>query len=289
MTENSENRQYYRLLEMFPAGTLKKWIDHKGTRESTIDSVLASKTHEEIHAFMMDTFAECKQHIFLFSSKHTKPEPVPPLNDIESAWHQDRNTSDAKVRFHLFKTSQTFVDPRDGGSVTLTFLWPVKLVNTKNTIGVHIVILERGTNSVALAETVKRIKKHDDDDVLNLIRGDLGSQGIKIEPLDINKGVKHMWTKDIIDSTRTQAKGSKSTHTETMDEGHYLKTDLPAEYADIVRKPLLKTIFHVLKEADEVQYGRKFIAEPMLGRMYFRSRSKSGQISNVISYILSNN
>jgi len=283
--ENSPQSLYFRLLELLPIAAVKELAGKKLSREDSIKHILQKHSTEEIQAAFIKLFDVCKQHVHILTLDGDTPATaaitIPEIAHIVPK-HQ---ASDTKVQYVFYKTTQKFVGPVREGVLALDFIWPTKIVTTDENIKIHVILLEHGTKSAHIEPTDKRIPTHTEEQLLNCI---CVKNKLTGSAIDLNKGVKHMWDQDIIDSSRVQIKDSKSTKTEAMDHGLLFKAEYPANYSEYMKKPLLKTVFHVVKDKENL-YGKKFVVDPGFGRLGFISYSSVKYIDNVINYILKNN
>lgn len=284
MPHNSTHYLNYRLLELLPVAVVKDMAGKKLSGQESIKRILAKRSSDEIQTNFIKFFDVCKQHVHVFSLDGD----VPTLSSVSISEVRpsilEKDNADLKVKYSFYKTTQKFVGPEREGVLVLDFIWPVKIVVSKEYIKVHVVLLEHGTESVGISRSDRRIPVHTEDQLLNYI---CLKEKLSGKVLNIDRGVKHMWKSDIIDSSRVQVKDSKSTKIESMDHGLLFKAEYPKAYVEYVQKPLLKTVFHVVK--DHQLYGKKFVVDPSFGRVGFISYSSAKYIDNVISYILKNN
>ena len=131
------------------------------------------------------------------------------------------------------------------------------------------------------------IVKSTTTDYTDVIVKHLSSEYV-ISTYDINKGIKHLWEKDKIDSRYAKWKKDKSTTTETMDEDYTLKKHYHAIYLDLIKSPLNKMVFKYLL-GDGV-FCDHFSADPSSGQISIPLYpGNANQITNVINEILANN
>ncbi len=102
--------------------------------------------------------------------------------------------------------------------------------------------------------------------------------------MDINRGVKALWEKDIVDSPAAQWKNAKSTTVEIMDETFMIKRDRQDVYKIIAKSPLQKTQFSIRDDKSPIS---RFVVDAGSGVVRFPKFSTSPKgTTDVIAQIL---
>jgi hypothetical protein len=106
-----------------------------------------------------------------------------------------------------------------------------------------------------------------------------------VEACDLNKGIKELWKRDLIDAPEAQFRSSRSISKETMDEGFTLKQQYHDRYEQAISAPLVKISFRFM--VDTGNYCDHFLIESSIGKLTFPMHSKQKEhVQNVIRKIL---
>jgi len=133
---------------------------------------------------------------------------------------------------------------------------------------------------------VKVDKVNDESIVIETINQHFN--GLMPSVCDLNRGIKHLWDDDIVDSKYAKWKKNRSTTTETMDENYTLKNQYPVIYQDLINSPLRKMIFKYLP--DDEQLPDHFTIDPGNGQISIPLYpNNENQNKNVVTEIISNN
>ncbi len=290
---NSDNNILYRLLKLYPVQTLKEnFLVKTKTQNSIIQEIVLKYQPEEIYNFSYKFFNYTRQHIYFFNND-TKD-----LNLFETALLSTvplfKNTkSDGEItQFYFYNTTYSviIVADRDNFSRTdIDFKVPMKMTITKNYLRLDFTIIEKNIN--AYINTANRIinfgKTIDEKYILLKLKSE-STKFKELNPYDLNKGIKHLWKNDLIDSPFVKWKKSRSISTEAMDEEFTLKEQYPELFDEIIYAPLKRTIFNI-RNGDKNSYNH-FISEPSEGKISLTTFAKNKDAKeNVISQILTNN
>jgi len=179
------------------------------------------------------------------------------------------------------------LDPPE--DITLNFYQPFFVTLKQKCLIIQATILEKNFSSYYPNRRVVDVKKVNGEEeyVIPKILSFFAHR-YSIEICDLNKGIKQLWAKDIIDSQYIKYKRNRSVSTETMDENYTLKQQYPDLYEAITSTPINKTIFKYLGK-DQLLPDH-FTADPSKGELsvsLFPIHIK--QVPNVIDKVLSGN
>lgn len=284
---NSKRDLYYRLLKGFPVASVKSHFNETiSLQRDLINKVLDSNGYTVLNEFVFQNFGFLKQHIYFFESNNV-------INI--AAWKPYPNYYIGSYTINSKPTSNTLLevnckvfDPLVGIEVDINFLVPIQIRKTKSYTIISINTLERDLSSYFKHKVYPNSKTgKKDKDILQHIKDSLNS-GTTIVPLDLNKGLKHLWDADKVDAKQVQFKNSNSKRTEVMDEDGLYKKVYPSEYLIIKNKPLDRNVFKILDNVD----GKidTFTADASKGIITIRNYPKSlTSIFNIVDEIINNN
>lgn len=293
--EETKNEPITRLLRLYPVKFLKDEFRTEDTipyQKKQLTAYVSEKySEEELYEFAVENFNLTKQHVYLFSHQISAAS----LNKIPQNIIDNKNAyaltaqEKSRIYFYFADLKYRFILLNPLREKKLLFKWPIKITIDDKIIIIQFVIVE--TNIRFLFPKEERVisggRNIDENKILGYLHQSLSPYG-KIEPLDINRGIKNIWEKNLIDVQFTRWKKSKSTSTEIMDEDYTLKKEYHDIYEDIILAPLLKTTFKILSEKEK--FGEYFVVEPTFGEIIFPFFSeRTDNIDNVIQEILENN
>lgn len=290
---NSDNKILYRLLKLFPVHTLRENFLVKAKKQDLIIKEIVVKYQpEEIYNFSYKFFNYTRQHIHFFIND-TKDLNLFKTALLSTVPLFNKNKTDNEItQFYFYDTTYSviIVADRDNYSRTdIDFKVPMKITITQNYLRLDFTIIEKNINTyINTNSRIINLGKTIDEKYILL---KLKSESTKFKDLnayDLNKGIKHLWRNDFIDSPFVNWKKSKSTSTEAMDEEFTLKVEYPKLFNDIIEAPLKRTIFKI-RNTDKNSYNH-FISEPSEGKISFTTFAKNEDAKeNVIRKILANN
>lgn len=279
---NSQKELLKRLLDLHSVKTLREFFpDQNATsKDQIIESILSDVPRGTARATCLENISLTKQHVYIFNLKprlsagpnwqfiHQAPDLV--LGSLDHIYL-------IRVKYPVFLGRGNQVEK---GFVE--FDWPVRIYVANKKLYVLITVLERDIRHVD-SDIINYGKRDVEEvDIINMINTKLQ---MNLAPLDLNKGVKHLWDNDIIDSKFVRFKNQYSTSTEAMDEDFTTKVKYPQKFEEIMRTPMNRTIFKVLK--DESELGSIFMVEPSAGKLAFSNYPlTSQQVYNVIERII---
>lgn len=278
-----------RLLNLFPVKNLAEMIDGQKTSKDTIITSILSRTNSgETIAWVNKNFEIARHHVYFFSSsKHINCVP----NKFSLLGTKPSALDARECLFLLDLTYQVVIRTSENTfkEIPIVFKWPVKIEFLGKVILVKMIIMEKKIDAY-LDDSERRINDTRDLEEADILTGaQKALHGVcTVDPLDLNKGIKTLWDADMIDSREVKYKKSVSTTTETMDDKRYVKRDLAAQYKELIKVPLLKTIFDAMDETKRL--SDHFRADSTAGVVTFPVFSENPQQpKNVVREILKNN
>lgn len=277
-----------RLLHLYPIKLVKDYFQLSGSADDVVNTVTTNKTPVAILQFAEHSFFHTKQDIYLLHLGKTYKPPGSYANfplKVENAKNLGNSHiifCTARVTYSVYLSSPT--DKED-----LVFLQPVMITIIRDVVIIQFTKLKKNEKTyypVHRLPKVERIANNEKDLLQEMIT--YFSSSYSLSPLDINKGIKHLWKIDWIDAYGTLWIDSLSTNRKNMHEQKLLKQNSPTEYIEIVKKPLGKTAFSYL--LNNGYFCETFAADPTAGFVSIsRSPKDPNQVSNVINTILQHN
>lgn len=286
---NTQKDLAKRLLKLYPVKVVKDEFGMDGQLQSDIiEEIVKTSLPATIQNFALNNFNRTKQHIYLFAlnkrfNKSTFDKNNFPTKIVKEV--KDDNGYHFYCIPHVtFKT--TVNNPFE--ELDLKFIQPLLVSINEKLLIIRATIMEKNIGHYFTSDRkVIDIVKSTTTDYTDVIVKHLSSEYV-ISTYDINKGIKHLWEKDKIDSRYAKWKKDKSTTTETMDEDYTLKKHYHAIYLDLIKSPLNKMVFKYLL-GDGV-FCDHFSADPSSGQISIPLYpGNANQITNVINEILANN
>lgn len=284
---NNERQLNERLLGLFPTVKLKEVFAAKGKKESVLEEVAAKQDSVALNDFVCAYFGLTRQHVFLRKCREANPKATAgKLSGLGKSLKSVHSETESVVFKLLTLRYEVYLnDPVEIASIE--FLWPVKFVVQKERVCIHMTIMEKKIASYFDAKRHPTLATRGLDDcaVLLQVEEAMGGPSSGLEVLDINKGTKALWENGRIDAMSSRWKKSKSTTSETMDQGYLLKRDHPEAYKALKNAPLLKTAFKVLSPGED--FPEHFAADPQQGELIFSTFSENQRtVENVVREVL---
>ncbi|WP_147278060.1 hypothetical protein [Flavobacterium sp. AG291] len=282
---NAKTEQYKRLLKAFSVNALKTVFnlqEHKERQPELINRVIEGNTLDIILKTVFDNFSLLKQHVYIYDFRGT----VAPNLLSGHPYFISTETSGGQQIFNLlFPIVVEFYNKDSKAEEAVDFLVPVQIRRKGTRFIVAINILERDIAALIDNKIVGAKRNMEDNDILNSFAESV--RPIQLSPCDLNKGIKDLWDKEEIDASKAKVTMAKSVRTETLHGDFLLKRDLPAEYLKIIKDPIGRTTFEVLKQNHSVD---AFVADPTKGIVYFAIFPKQHMATtDLIDLILSKN
>ena len=268
---NSTKQKLLRLLELYPSELLGDAfpLESGGKKEALVANAVKAD-EEDIGKFAAKHFPITRQHVYLFANPTgklpiTKDAPILTGKLVSAALKQGEIT-----QFYLAEETIEFL-VEDGDEISrenLVLLWPVQIQLTKDYMLVRCTILERDLRTIF---TDKRVigqgKKLKDD--AGIIAEAFKSMKINVPwaRLDLNKAIKDLWHRDVIDALAVRFKQARSTSAEDMDVDCTLKKHYLSRYKELITRPIHGCTFIFLNEQEK--YGRGFYCHPTDGLIRF--------------------
>jgi hypothetical protein len=278
-----------RLLNIFPVTSIREQWDIGGkTKSDLVGNVTTKALPENVVDFVRDSSGLTKQHVYLFSHSIRQISKLP--ESVLADFEPQKVTSHGIERefFYLIPLEFHFVagSPPEEGSVK--FIWPVKLVFRSGVLAAYLTTMEMDISTYVQLDPVHRvIRSLKNEQLLKHLTETLPSTA-GLTRLDVNKGIKYLWSIDAIDATRVCWKESYSTHTDAMDAEFLLKKHVPKAYGDACKAPLLKTVFKVLDPS--LAWPELLMVDSTNGEIGIPRFSKDRKaVENVVGEILRHN
>lgn len=288
--KNADSDVARRLIQLIPLEILKKEYGIKGSSSKVYDDIIAGHTVADLKEDALRLFGHSRQHIYFFKHSATPGK-------------HDRAFFDSNVEFqnlalataeqleieYLLKLQLKFVEVNNQTAThrEVRYWWPVKVLLHRNILQIRLVIMEMSQRSKNGLHFDGR--SIDDQQIVDLVTNSLRRYS-PVEPLDLNKGIKYLWDKDIVDGLHVAHKKAKSAEISYMDAGFTFKKQYPAQYKGLVAEPLTKTTFIFLDAAKNPSLPNGFAAEPTKGYLAFhRLQEDAGAVDSLVKLILDNN
>jgi hypothetical protein len=276
-----------RLLHLFPIKVVKEYFHAQGNADEAIEIITGNNAGPAIKEFARQHYLQTKQNIYVFEldkqfKKAKNYDDFPEKIEFESV-------SPDEICFYLFPKTTFSIYLNTPAVEELSFLSPATVRFQGKIMIVHFTKLNKNEKYYFPEDKSPRKKSVENDEPV--ILGSIlhyFSDSYTVDPLDLNKGVKHLWEKDEIDCPRLQYRDTDSINTVNMNEDKTYKEKYPAAYKMISQAPMNKTSFIYLKKDEYLCAG--FTVDPSDGFISITSSPKNpNQVSNVISKILTNN
>ena len=278
-----------RLLSLFPVKLLREEFEVSGSSQNQlIQEVLENNTPETITNFAFDSFDLTKQHVHI--SCFLRDFDLTFLNENEFPYtiHKQIRADDGIIIYCLPIVNYAVRLDDPYSKEILQFVQPLKITIENKKLILQFTILEKDIKALYPVERFINSKRDIDESFIKSQIIDYFSSQYLLVNCDLNKGIKHLWNTDVIDSRFVKFKKDKSTTTEAMDEDETYKKNYPVEFADMMKRPLSRTILTYMGDDDEL--CENFVVDPSKGEINFSKFPKSEtQVQNVLTKILTNN
>lgn len=277
-----------RLLRLYPVKIVKEHFVQTGNSEEVLNYLVNNRPENAIKDFAYTNIGSTKQHIYIFHLNNNFN--VGGFNAAQFPYHiinQSAIPNGIKLVICPIVSFNTVLG-NPFQEVVLDFYQPFMITIFNRTLIFQVTILEKDVASyIDPGRRVFNVEKVNNEE---LIIADILPFFETYAPVnaDLNRGIKHIWANDRIDSRYAKWKKNRSTATETMDEEYTLKEQYPDIYNSLINDPLKRMIFRYLPEDDE--FPDHFTCDPSKGELSVPLYPKTpNQIQNVIQEILSNN
>lgn len=274
-----------RLVALFPASCLKAKENSKASFEELLNAYSRAHSLDDAKQYAIDNFDFAKLDVMIFerdNGKSINSSHLPSLPFSTQSLHLsgfDRFFGFPEVHYDVVLYGP---EARE----TLEFINPVQIILRQTTVEVRVIKMEKKISSYYPEERFARVVGNQRVDTVDRIRALFLHNGFVA--CDINKGVKHFWSNDVIDVRRLQFKNTYSVRVETMDENDIFKKKYPKDYKDILDKPLRSTYFRYLKT--DKQWPDNLTIDATQGTLSFTKFAyNQNQLDHVITSILSQN
>lgn len=277
-----------RLLRLFPVKVVKDKFNLTGVSADIIEQITGRQEADQtVRDFAADNYTYTKQHIYLYQSDRQFLNGSMtnfPLDVVKQA-----NANGVRTYFCFATIEYSVILSNPLQNAQLRFFQPVMIRFIGDVIVIHFTKLEKNVATFFPADrnAIRTGQVSHEADTLEEIVTFL-SNSYTLAPLDINRGIKHLWHNDWIDCRKVQWRRNNSIATEAMDEQYLYKQESPNEYADTITRPLVKTSFKYLEGDD--YFCEDFDADPGNGHINIPKFPKDeNQVLNVVREILTNN
>jgi hypothetical protein len=194
LLESATVEQLRRLLEFFPASTLKgEWPGLKGQKKDAVcELIAATKDVARIKSFVTQYFAHCRQHVLILQKPELQPATLvataePP--DLTTVFPPSESigTMSGGIEFRLSSIPYKVYLLNPMEEISIEVLWPIRIEERDELTIIRTVVLERDPANYSGRQSIKATREVDEKKIA-LDLADLG-----FHPLDINKGVKALW------------------------------------------------------------------------------------------------
>lgn len=287
---NTLNQLLTRLLRLYPVRLIKEFFHIEGmAQDEAIQQIIQGNTEDGVKNFSLNNIDSSKQHVYLYSldgdfNRNNFVVDDFPLPIIREDVHDGKYTF---LCLPLVNFNAVVTNPFE--EIEVNFFQPIKVTVKGRSLIIHATILEKNLNYQFdnNRRVLDVVKSNDENESIENIVG-FFRENYTVEICDFNRGIKHLWETDVIDSKYVKWKKPRSVTTESMDEEFTVKTQYPDVYASLIISPLNKTIFKYLLDNDD--FCSHFTADPTKGLLSFSLYPENlNQIQNVITEILSNN
>lgn len=288
LLDNASTEQLRRLMDFFPSSTLKaEWPGLKGMKkESVCEQIAITRDIQRIKTFLMQNFSRCRQHILLLQKPElgTSGQIQLTLPDLMVVFptNEQVGTMPGGIEFYIGSVPYKVYLLNPMEETTVDVLWPIRVERQDKIIIVSTVVLERDPANFSGRTSLKATREVDEKRISQQLN-DLG-----FTPLDINKGVKALWSSKYMDAFRSSFKKAKSTSTEVMDGEIGLRENAPEVFDEAVGKPLFNTSFRT--DGNIENSTGEFQINPTFGRIGFTSYTENlGDTDEIVKAILEAN
>jgi hypothetical protein len=275
----ADSEDIRRLLELFPVSLIKSNWDHlRGNKTDLCEAISLEADLRKIGTFVALNFARCKLHTYILGPRGEEqpgPESVFPSADF-------LRSDSAQRKVYLAKAKYTVLLAEPFRQEELELLWPLRVEYREEITLLSFIVLERDVRAFFDREPINVRRHLEEKDVLNSVTS-LGYQ-----PVDLNKGVKALWSEDFMDAFRSKFKKTRSTTTEAMDKELGIKATTPRLYEQMLRFPMFETMFRINHPADSAV--RVFQVNPTSGNVRMTRYTEGlGDSDEIVQRILTKN
>jgi hypothetical protein len=279
---NTKRQLLSRLVGLFPVKLIK---DHF---KLDVKEVAATLPEKDVAGYCYANLSATKQHVYIY--KLDKQFDINTFKQSDFPLEIILSSSDNITYTFICNATVTFnvilKDPYSESKIK--FIQPISIKLKNKHLIIQATILEKSIASYYPGQHVIDSSREVAEEITITEIRTFFEQNYKVPYCDLNKGIKAIWDKEIIDSKVVKYKKNKSTSTESMDEGYTVKKQYPDVYKELTKGPINKTLFKYLLE-DDILVDH-FTADPTWGRLSIAVFPKNpNQINNVIETILSSN
>jgi hypothetical protein len=276
--EDASEEEIFRLLQLFPASTLRlAWAKPKITKKAICDAAAKERDVEKITNFVQVNFGRCNMHAYVLESPEGDVTPLSAITDAEIL-----QVVAGGPTLIIARASFVVILQETLKKETVNLLWPMRLEVVEDHLVLSLIVLERKPGAI-FEENVSVISRSLEE---RSIVKNLASLGIVQS--DLHKGTKALWEADYMDAFRVKFRSADSTLDETMDAELGIKANKPNRYEELKTATIFMTYFHLLDES--VKTIKDFTMDPSRGYIRFpRYKEDAGDADEVVRALLAKN
>ncbi|OOG19173.1 hypothetical protein BWD42_04285 [Sphingobacterium sp. CZ-UAM] len=285
-----------RLLRLYPVHYIKENFNSEQRIQSEIvNDIIARFNDQAISEFVFNHVNITKQSIYVYNTANVYRHRNNVIADELGLEITSQQLVDGVLTlggYHSIVVEIRILDEnRNYQELNLIIKQPYQVIVKGNYIVIKLTKVESNLRAYLgnTVEVLKSKKLSDDSDAINSILTYF-DQNHHVRPgkADLNRGVKHLWENDIIDSREVAYRKDSSRATEIMDENSLYKEIYPEAYIETMRNPLENCTFRYLGEDEN--FPEHFICDATNGTLSFNIYPKNlNQINAVIDEIIRNN
>jgi hypothetical protein len=285
---NSDRSLLIRLIKLFPVKTLKEEFNSTNVSDALYHDIVDNTNANILKEFSYRNINFTKQHIYIYElNSNFNPRDFNPINFPFPIIRQDIQVNVLKIVISPIVDFNVILS-KPYEENTIKFHQPFIITLNGRHLIIQATILEKniGTYFDENRKVLDIEKINDENETIKRIT----DYFVRYNPVkcDLDRGIKHLWELDSIDSKFAKWKKNRSTTTEAMDENYTLKRQYPDVYQSLIRSPLSKTIFKYL--IGDERLPDHFTVDPTNGELSVPLYPRNlNQIQNVVDELLSNN
>lgn len=292
---NSREVVLGRVLRLFPVRNIVEYFEtEEKKQDKAIIEICSSNTTRQVYQYVKDNFELTKQNVNVYSiSNRYASRQLISNNDLSAIILQQeyRNGNFTLTGYHKIVNTITFFDGNQVRTEDIKLRQPFKIFIEGNYLIISVTKLESNPktyfdNPVSIISSTGG--RFDSIIIQNIL--DYFDTNFRLRPrqADLNRGIKHLWSNDVIDAKELSFRKTASRAKEVMDEDSLFKDRYPREYADVMRSPLELCIFRYVRGDEE--WPKHFTCDPQVGKISFTLYSEDiNQVKNVVDGIIANN
>ncbi len=218
---NTNRELAKRLLKLYPVKIIKEHFNSDLNSDELFDSIVGNNPFNSIKEFAYANLEHTKRHIYIYNIGQAAT-----LQNIDLANFPYLIVNQSHINNEISLTILPIVDfntvlNNPFEEVTMQFHQPIKIILNGTHLIFYITILEKNINSYFdIDRKVLNVEKgNEESETITQICHHLNT--FNPHTCDINRGVKHLWNNDIVDS-----KYAKWKKTEALQQKQWMKATL---------------------------------------------------------------